>query len=82
MILTPMLMLYNRFNHLDFLTPSQIAYVMLIPNPKASSTNVEAIWKPFKSYVITFIIVSKHTSSLGIWYKPKLTFIYLFGSNI
>ncbi len=67
MILTPMLMLYNRFNHLDFLTPSQIAYVMLIPNPKATSTNVEAIWKPFKSYVINFITVSKHTNSLVIY---------------
>jgi len=52
MILTPMLMLYNRFQHLDFLTSSQIAYVMLIPNPKATSINVEAIWKPFQFNVI------------------------------
>jgi len=48
MILTPMLMLYNRFHHFDFIAPSQIAYVMLIPNPKATSTNVDAIWKPFQ----------------------------------
>ena len=52
MILTPMLMLYYRFQHSDFLTSSQIAYVMLIPNPKETSTNLEAIWKPFQSIVI------------------------------
>jgi len=52
MILTPMLMLYYRFQHSDFLTSSQIAYVMLIPNPKETSTNLEAIWKPFQLIVI------------------------------
>jgi len=50
MIVSPMVMRYDRFLH--FLHPIlQAPYAMLIPAPEVTFTNIDAIWKPFQPKV-------------------------------
>lgn len=51
-VVGPLNMMYIRFPHFDFLnsymaTPA----MMLIPKPKVSVSNLDAIWKPFQPTV-------------------------------
>lgn len=52
MALSPMVMRHDRFLHFDLLHPVvQAPYIMLIPVPEVSFTNIDAIWKPFQPKV-------------------------------
>ena len=49
----PLVMMHAKFLHFDFSNSYMASPVMmLIPKPKLSFSNFDAIWKPFQPYVL------------------------------
>jgi len=58
MIVSPMVMRHDRFLHFDMIPIFHSPYAMLIPTPKVSSTNIDAVWKPFQPAVLFLILIN------------------------